>query len=259
MRPDGSIRWIHDRAFPVRDATGQVYRLAGIAEDITQRKLLEKQVLEISDREQGRIGQDLHDGLCQLLVSIGFKANLLKQDLAARALPEADNADRFARKLADATVMARHLARGLHPVKLPTEGLEAALQILAADTSQDFGVACTAECADSVMVKDADVATHLYRIAQEAVHNAVKHGRGTRITIRLTADVNRGCITITDDGGGIPEPPKPGTGMGLAIMQYRAGMIGGTLDVRRAEAGGTIVTCSFHLGTAIRNADDATA
>jgi PAS domain S-box-containing protein len=245
QRPDGSIRWIHDRAFPVRDATGQVYRLAGIAEDITERKQLEKQVLEISDREQGRIGQDLHDGLCQLLVSIGFKANLLKQDLEARALPEAANAVHVARRLTDAIGMARHLARGLHPVKLPTEGLEAALQALAADTSQDFGVTCTAECADSVVVRDPDVATHLYRITQEAVHNAIKHARPTRIMVRMVANHSRVHLTISDDGCGISGAPKPGAGMGLAIMQYRAGMIGGALEIRRADTGGTIVSCTF--------------
>jgi PAS domain S-box-containing protein len=245
LRPDGSARWIRDRAFPVRDGEGQVYRVAGIAEDITPRKRLEKQILEISDREQARIGADLHDGLCQLLVSIGFNANLLQRDLEARNLPEAANASRIARKLAEAIRMARDLARGLHPVKLPTEGLGAALEALAADTSQDCGVNCTAECAESVVVHDPNVATHLYRIAQEAVHNALKHAGPTRIRIRLAAKKTEARLSIRDDGCGITLPASPGPGMGLEIMRYRAGMIGGRIEIERADAGGTVIACSF--------------
>jgi signal transduction histidine kinase len=216
---------------------------------LTQIERREKQVLEITDREEARIGQDLHDGLCQLLVSIGFNAELLKRDLAVRALPEAANAERIARKLTDAIRMARHLAHGLHPVNLLTEGLGPALQALAADTSQDFGVACTAECAESVRVGDLDVGRQLYRIAREAVHNAVKHGRPRRITIRLVADRVRGHLAVANDGQGFARPLQPG-GIGLDLMRYRAGVIGGRLEIRPAEAGGTVVTCSFHPGGA---------
>jgi PAS domain S-box-containing protein len=249
VRPDGSIRWIHDRAFPVRDAGGQVYRVAGIAEDITQRKQLEKQVLEISDREQARIGLDLHDGLCQVLAGLSFKTDLLKRDLSAHALPGATQADRVADELSHAIRMARHLAQGLHPVNLPTESLGTALQALATQTTQDFGVACTAECAESVTLKDPDVATHLYRIAQEAVHNALKHAHPNHISIRLGNGDSQVRLTVADDGLGIPATRPAGSGLGLAIMRYRAGMIGGTLEVGRAEPKGTKVTCSFHLLT----------
>ena len=248
VRPDGEVRWIRDRAFPVRNEAGEVYRLAGIAEDITAHKTLEKQILEISDREQARIGQDLHDGLCQLLVGIGLNLTALKGDLEEQAPGELARADRMVARLADAINIARHLAQGLYPVNLQREGLAAALEQLAANTSTDFGVACTAECAEGIAVGSQTIATHLYRIAQEAVHNAIKHASPTNILIRLAAGHDRASLTITDNGRGIAGSPKPGAGMGLEIMRYRAGMIGGALEIRPAETGGTIVVCIFQPG-----------
>ena len=217
------------------DMLGQIQR------HVTERKALEKQLLEISDREQARIGQELHDWLCQMLVSIGLNLNALKGGLEDRGLAESAKADRVAAKLSSAIATARHVAQGLYPVSLQSEGLTAALQQLAANTNVDCGVPCTADCAEGVSAGSQTTAIHLYRIAQEAVHNAVKHANPTRIVIRLGAQQDRGCLTIEDDGTGISGLPKPGPGMGLEIMRYRAGMIGGTLEIRQAETGGTIV------------------
>lgn len=243
LRPDGTVRWIHDRAFPVRDQAGRVYRVAGIAEDITRHKELEEQLIEISEREQGRIGRDLHDGLCQLLTGVGLTCSALKRDLGNRSLPEAATAGRIVHGINDAISMARQLARGLHPVNLQSAGLAAALLELAASTRSASSIECAAECSEKAVFRNPTVATHLYRIAQEAVQNAVKHARPTHISIHLTAQDNKIVLAVADDGVGIPQTATAGNGMGLAIMSYRAGMIGGTLETRLAEPRGTIVSC----------------
>lgn len=247
-RPDGAVRWIHDRAFPVRDETGAIYRVAGVAEDVTGRKHLERQILEIRDREQERIGRDLHDELCQQLVSIGFNANTLRLDLEKGSRPEASAAERIGRRLTTAIKLTRDLAHGLCPANFENEDLALALNQLARNTSEDFDLRCSADCPAGKLITDPNVAMHAFRIAREAVHNAVKHGQPKHIGIRLSAEAGRVLLTVTDDGRGISADPKPGPGLGLEIMKYRARMICGTLDIRPrdpAEGVGTILSCSF--------------
>jgi PAS domain S-box-containing protein len=244
VRPDGSLRWIRDRAFPIRDGSGKVIRIVGIAEDVTDRRRLEREILEISDREQARIGQDLHDGLCQQLVSLGFDNNSLEQQLAARALPEVAAAQKMGKVLDDAIAEARSLSRGLFPVQLEADGLSLALQQLAAGVCARAKVNCRMDCPHPVLVRDNTVATHLYRIAQEAVNNAVKHSRAGSILIQLKTNHNRIELKVSDDGIGIPISRNPTGGMGLHIMNYRAQAIGGTLIIERAPRHGTIVFCS---------------
>ncbi len=246
IRPSGGVRWIRDRAFPIRDGSGKVYRIAGIAEDITERRRLERQILEISDSEQGRIGQDLHDGLCQHLVSIAFAGNLLRQKLAAQSLPEEKDAQNIAMLLDDAITQARNLARGLYPVKLEVEGFGSALEELAGNVAERYGIDCLLECPEPVAFSDNAVATHLYRIVQEAVNNSAKHSQATRIVISATTANDRLTITVSDNGIGIPEPLGATAGMGLHIMRYRARMIGGQLKIGRGKRGGTIILCSLH-------------
>jgi PAS domain S-box-containing protein len=245
VRPDGSNRWIRDRGFPVRDEAGKVYRIAGIAEDVTERKELEKRLLEVTDRAQARIGQDIHDGLSQQLVGASFNVALLKQDLAAGETPRMERADKVAGLLDHAIAQARDLARGLYPVKLETEGLLSALQELAVNVAGRSMVSCEVECADSIAVDSPAAAMHLYRIAQEAVNNAVKHARPKRIVIGLADEREKIRLTVLDDGVGLTAQPPGRPGMGLHIMKYRATMIGGTLTIEPGVAGGTIVSCIF--------------
>jgi len=244
FRPDGTLRWIRDRAFPIRDSSGKVIRIVGIAEDVTDRRRLEREILEISDREQARIGQDLHDGLCQQLVSLGFDNHSLEQQLAAHALPEAAAAQKMGKVLDDAITEARALARGLFPVQLEADGLSLALQQLAASTCARTRVKCRMDCPQPVLVRDNAVATHLYRIAQEAVNNAIKHSRAGSILIQLNASHDRVDLKISDDGFGITVPLPSTGGMGLHIMNYRAQAIGGALSIEPAPKHGTIVSCS---------------
>ena len=230
---------------PMRNEADQIMGASVIARDITERKRLEKQILEISDREQGRMGQDLHDGLCQHLVSTAFASNLLRQKLAGKSSPEEKDAGEIARLLDDAITQARSLARGLYPVKLEAEGLVSALEELAGNVTERFGIACTVNCSQAVFISDNAVATHLYRIVQEAVTNAVKHSKAEHIIIGLTAAEHALTIKVGDDGIGIREPFQGTAGMGLHIMLYRARMIGGRLKIGRGENGGTIILCSL--------------
>ncbi len=141
----------------------------------------------------------------------------------------------------------RELARGLLPVVSDAQGLMSALQLWAAEVEDLFGISCRFECATPVLIHDNSVATHLYHIAQEAVNNAIKHGRSRRIRIQLTAAHDRGRLVIKDNGKGIPEGASSAEGMGLHIMRYRSGMIGGALEIRPGSAHGTIVACTFPL------------
>jgi PAS domain S-box-containing protein len=245
VQPDGAVRWIHDRAFPIRDETGRVYRIAGIAEDITDRKRLEREILEISDQEQRRIGQDLHDSLCQHLAGTAFASRALQEKLTVKFSPEASAAAQIAEYVNQAIAQARNLARGLSPVELERAGLPAALQQLSLSVQSVFHVPCQFTGNEACTIQDKAVATHLYRIAQEAVTNAVRHGKPKHIWVAFQP-VNGGvALTVKDDGVGVPEVLDGRKGMGLQFMRYRATMIGATLDVRRAPEGGTLVTCAF--------------
>ena len=243
VRPDGTLRSIRDRAFPIRDSAGAVIRIVGIAEDITDRRRMEYEILEISDREQARLGQDLHDSLCQKLVSAAFDNSALKRRLATRESPETALAQQVSTVLDDAITEARTLARGLFPVQLEVDGLHVALQQLAAGIHARFQIDCEAHCDEAVVVRDNAFATHLYRIAQEAVTNATKHAKASRILVRLNREGGFIELTVTDNGVGIPVSLEKSEGMGMHTMKYRARTIGGALNISRGAPGGTIVSC----------------
>ncbi len=215
--------------------------------DISDRKRLERTVLEISEREQRRIGQDLHDGLGQHLTGIAFMTKVQEQRLVERQVPEAADAAKIVQLVNDAILKTRELSRGLLPVVSEAHGLMSALRLHASEVEDLFGITCRFECEDTVLVHDAPMATHLYRIAQEAVNNAVKHAHATSIVIRLFGDEREGTLMIQDDGIGIERPLTPHTGVGLQIMNYRAGVIGGNLEIRKEQTRGTSVTCRFSL------------
>jgi two-component system CheB/CheR fusion protein len=217
--------------------------------DIMERKQLEQAVLEIGNSEQRRIGQDLHDGLGQHLTGIAFMGKALEQKLAARSLAEAADAARIVELVNEGIHKTRDLARGLLPVLSDSLGLMSALQRWASEVEDLFGIACRFNCEDPVVVHNSSATNHLYRIAQEAVHNAIKHGHAAHITLYLGEQNGRGVLSIRDDGSGMKEGDTgnggAGGGMGLNIMRYRAGIIGGTLEVARRPGGGVIVTCVF--------------
>ena len=230
---------------------------------MTDHLRLEKEVLEISEAERRRIGQDLHDTLGQTLTGVLFLTRILEQTLASRTAPEAKDAAEIVAQVIHAIDTTRALSRGLVPVEMRAEGLMNGLKDFAHRAQQVMGIACQFEPAQPVLIHDSAAASHLYRIAQEATNNAVKHGRASRVEIRLATDGDRVTLTIEDDGIGLPDGVDPNKGMGLRIMTYRARMIGGQLTVRRRNpAGGTVVECTFRPpreGTAAGRAASAWA
>jgi PAS domain S-box-containing protein len=212
--------------------------------DITRRVELEQEILTISEREQRRLGNDLHDDLCQQLASIEFLSHTLASDLAPVSETGATQAKEIAQMIQRTLTQTRELARGLSPVPLEAQGLAHALRELAARTKKVFRVDCRFGNQALVLVPDHTVAIHLYRIAQEAVGNAVKHGKPNRIDIGLSAGDSSLTLAVSDDGLGLPERLQRGKGMGLRIMRYRAGVIGASLQIQRGPAGGTTVSCT---------------
>jgi signal transduction histidine kinase len=165
--------------------------------------------------------------------------------LQRQSRSEAGTAQELSDLLKEAVVRTRNLARGIFPVKLDEMGLVSALHEFAATVSRAFGLTCTFACDPPVSIDDSTAATHLYRIAQEAVNNSIKHGHARRVMILLSGDSDWITLAVADDGAGLPATfPATGDGMGVRIMEHRARMIGGTLQISRLERG-TRVACSF--------------
>ncbi|MFN2541869.1 MAG: sensor histidine kinase [Chthoniobacterales bacterium] len=205
---------------------------------------LEQQIIEVSEYEQQRIGRDLHDGLCQYLAGVGCAATSLKIDLQRRKLRKlAANAAQIEKLLEDSVKQARTLAHGLVPVQLDDAGLPAALQELASSTGRLFGINCTFEFAGTNGLGHPGRATHLYRIAQEAINNATKHAKAHHIEVRFSTNSDAMTLSIADDGRGFEKGAKNASGVGISIMRYRASVLGGELEIEDRPAGGTIVSC----------------
>ncbi len=244
-RKDGRLIDVSITISPIRDAAGAVIGASKLARDITGRKQLEREILEVSDREQRRIGHDLHDGLCQHLAGIELMSQVLETRLAPRFKDGAARAGDIARHVREAIAQTRSLARGLSPVTLESEGLASALHEHALNMEKIFSVRCRFDYDAEVPVPNHAMATHLFRLAQEAVSNAVKHGKATEISIHLKGDPGWIYLGISDNGVGFPiEKMSQSTGMGLRTMKFRAGMIGGTLTVERNAQGGILVMCT---------------
>jgi PAS domain S-box-containing protein len=222
-----------------------------IAHDVTERRQLERELIEISERERQRIGYDLHDSLGQHLTGIAFLSKVLAQRLAARGAEEATEAMQIVEFVNQAIGQARKLARGLAPVTLETYGLTFALQELAAGVETLFYLSCKVVSEQAIHITDHAAAIHLYRITQEAVNNAVQHGKAQHITITLAVVPGGLTLAVQDDGVGFATVPTERPGMGLRIMYYRARMIGGTLEVQRDAAGGTRVLCTVDNPTLV--------
>jgi PAS domain S-box-containing protein len=217
--------------------------------DITERKHMEKAILEISAREQRRIGQDLHDGLGQHLTGIAFMSKVQEQKLAEKGLAEAAEAARIVGLVNEAIHRTRELAHGLLPVGSDAQGLMSALKRWAAEVETLFHISCRLQIGEPVLIDDANVSTHLYRIAQEAVNNAIRHGQAKHVVINLFPGDDYGILKIENDGFSLPEPDPSDSGMGMQIMNYRARMVGGSLKVESGGIRGVTITCQFPLSS----------
>jgi len=230
--------------FPLHDLDGKIYALAGIVTDVTERKRLEAEILRISEREQRRIAQDLHDSLGQQLAGLWCLSDVMRKNLAAHSSPEVPAASKICKLLRAAVAQSRSLARGLYPVSPEPNGLMSALDELATRVTDLFKVSCRFECTETVPLEDNTAGTHLYRIAQEAVANAIKHGRARRIKIVLSSTPAQITLAVRDDGSGFRKTLRPTKGLGMRIMNYRADVVGGTFVVRTKTRNGTELRCT---------------
>lgn len=208
----------------------------------SEHKRLEGEILAASERERHNIGADLHDGLGQLLTAVELSCSMMKADTALTHPDLSKRLNQMGGMLRDAVAQTRYLARGLVPVGGEPDALQIGLAELASRTNGLGKVTCDFDCAEPVLLNDSAVASHLYRIAQEAVNNALKHARARRVNIRLSKGEGRLCLEIADDGVGLPKD-LISAGVGLGVMRHRASVIGAELTVKSLNPGGVTITC----------------
>jgi signal transduction histidine kinase len=209
--------------------------------EIARRKGLEGEILEISDREQQRLGQELHDGLCQHLTAVAFMARSVATRLKNHRVIDAVDIEKIAQLVNDAAADTRNLSRALHRVDIDSAGFITALQDLV--DREIWKTPCRLEATPSFHIKDDAAAAQLYPIAREAVINANKHAQAREILIQLERSRQELVLSVADDGVGFKREPKPKQGLGLHIMNYRAQSIGGRLEIKSRKKGGTRVIC----------------
>ncbi len=217
-----------------------------LQQEAEDRKRLEKELLSIIERERQRIGQELHDSIGQQLTGIVFMIESLGGKLTNKSLgEESAYTEKINTCVSQAVEQTRNLAKGLHPIDLERNGLVLALQELADNTEHLFNISCVMKCEEVIRIDDIAKAINLYRITQEAITNAIKHGKANNIKIELTAKDNCLTLMVKNDGLDFPAKPAQSKGMGLKIMQYRAEILNGSLDIHKGTDGGTVVTCVF--------------
>lgn len=225
-------------------ATADADLIVGCLRDLSADKALQEEILHIAALEQQRIGQELHDGTQQELTGLGLLAQNLSEELREDGSGAAELAGRLAAGIAEANRRVRSVARGLVPVPVDAETLPGALGELARSTQESYKLACRLECPGRLKIADAATATHLYRIAQEAVGNAANHARADAVLIRLANADQRLRLEIHDDGIGIPKQRAGNGGVGLRLMEHRCAAIGGRFSVEARAGGGTVVSCT---------------
>ena len=222
----------------------RLVRIWGSRIDATETVDMERQVLNALEQQQQRIGHDLHDSVGQLLTAVRMLSEQLADDLGAQGAGEAALAEKIAFFAQDALQQTRRVYRGLAPVMLQTEGLLTTLRDLAHNLDTLPDVACTFTTNTEAEVADPDAWIHMYRIMQEAAHNAIKHGRCKRLGLSLTSMKNKIVLAVRDDGDGFDPADVQGGGLGLSGMRYRAGLIGAVLEIESQPGEGTTLTCT---------------
>ena len=245
LHQNGSLLFCECHLSALLDADGHAKSILWVANNVTVRKALEVELISISEREHRRIGHDLHDGVCQELSGVRYSLEAIsKQRRKGTVLRQ--QIDQLSGALERAVHHIRLLSRGLAPLELEGGNLAAALDELAANTSALFQVQCVVKCRGRSQRLEIEKAINLFRIAQEAIQNAIKHGDSTQI--RMDLDLLQGTLAITDNGNGIKDDdpaPARGNGMGLKIMRHRADLIQGIVALERIPSGGVRVICHF--------------
>ena len=268
LRKDGSTFPI-DLAVSVTNGSGH---FTGVIRDISERKQLQQHVLEIASDEKRRIGQELHDSTMQELTGISLLAGLMLDMLIEEPAHRIGDQDEYRRinqetysqlcstatklyqRLLETNRHIRQLAHGIMPVQIDSEGLRSALEELAAMTREQSHVSCSVSCPATIAIKSTSAATHVYRIVQEAIDNGLRHGNASEIRITVAQEDRQLIVEVHDNGTGYDPTSSPNNhdhgetqGMGLRIMQYRAGILGGTVQVKSRLTGGTTLTCKVPL------------
>ena len=235
---------------PLHNEKGRVIGLLSLGRDVTRHKQLERQILEISASERRRFSAELHDSLGQSLAGIALKAKLLEQILAEKSLPEAAGAANEIVQLANDTVrQTRRLAHSLDPVHLSSTGIVSALENLVSQTQDLFRVRCSFSPTHKTFPLSAEAGLAFYRIAQEAIRNAIAHGRASAIDLKLSLANDQATLSVRDNGTGFILDAEVADGIGLHMMQYRAGSIGGRVWLESEPEKGTCLYCAAPVET----------
>jgi signal transduction histidine kinase len=220
-------------------------RTAALQREMAERERLDQEIAGVADRERRRLGQNLHDSLGQHLTGTALAAQVLREKLATRSANEVYDADKVVRYIEEGIDLTRNLAHGFFSPELEVDGLNIALQGLAENITERFGVPCAFNGDETLRVSDASTATQLYHIAHEAVTNSIKHANASKIDISLMGNGRRLTLTISDDGRGFPKQLPEPPGLGLRLMRHGASLIGGKLDITDNPGGGTLVRCNL--------------
>lgn len=243
-RKDGTTFPMYLAVSEVRIRNQRIF--TGIIRDISEQRRLELEILQTSEHERRRIGQDLHDGLGQMLTGIGLMSKNLARALESEESAHREQAAEITDLIREADQYARELARGLVPVNHDSEGLSAALDRMARRAETLFRIECSFHPSGTIDLDDTNHVTHLYRIAQEAVSNAVKHGGAERVEVYLSGSTDKIRLRVQDNGTGFEKNWDEKGGLGVRIMQFRAGLIGAAIDITDSPLGGASITCTIH-------------
>lgn len=245
QHPSGGIRWLETVAFPVRNDRNEIYRIVGQTTDITARKELEEEIINISERESRRIGYDLHDDLGQRLAAIKLRCEFFVHMLESKEPPSVEHARDICGQIGEATTLCRDIARGLSPVDLEEDGLMISLEKLIPQLETRYEIPIFFRCPSPVLVENETTASHIYRIAQEFINNAARHGKTNHIDVHLTADDKHVRLEVLNDGVPFQKDVASNNGMGLKFAHYRASTIGAIIEINPRSDGisGTQAVC----------------
>lgn len=246
---DGRRVWVVWANSLIRGPQKKIAEVLCVGHDITHRRLLEKEVLEITERERKLLGQEMHDSIGQVMTGVAIKSKGLALKLKGNSPGEAKSAEVIARLANQAIAQMRDLAKSLYPIDIETGGLVSALQTLASNAEKMLDVKCRFVCKEPVSISSLVESKQLYRIAQEAVTNAAKHGKAKKITIELRSAEGLCVLSVSNNGLDFEMLSHSNEGLGLKIMEYRTNLIGGVLKIGRGKKRGTLVTVTFRNKT----------
>jgi len=214
-----------------------------LVQEMSERGRLEREIIDLSERQQRRFGQELHDAVCQELTGVTIAAHMLSRKLAGAGHEDASHASELAYMADHALETTRSVARGFFTAGFDSAGLAEALRETARRTEAQNRISCVIRWQENLTISNEDIVIHLFRIAQEAIHNAVKHAAASHLEVSLRSDEKMLQLVIEDDGKGLPPVKNRGKGLGLRIMEYRAGLIGAEFETEQSAKGGMRVVC----------------